>query len=106
VAQQALAPLADAPEASTDAGRGDTSKKAPVEGAAPGTPAPRAGVVPAFLGKRRQLSVLSCEIVIPVEFSSNADLEDLCDTIDACHRRVAETAARHTGVVAKRIGNG
>jgi class 3 adenylate cyclase len=50
--------------------------------------------------------VLSCEIAIPVEFSSNADLEDLCDTIDACHRCVAETAARHTGVVAKRIGNG
>jgi hypothetical protein len=51
VAQQALAPLADALEASTDAGRGDTCSKAPGEGAAPGTPASRAGV-PAFLGKR------------------------------------------------------
>lgn len=104
-AQQAAGPLADVLEASTDATRGDASENASVDSAAPGTPATPAGV-PAFAGERRQLNVLSCEIIIPAELSSNVDLEDLRDTIDAWHRRVAEMAARFTGIVAKRIGNG
>src|SRR5262249_24085590 len=49
---------------------------------------------PAFAGERRQVTVLSCEAVIPAELSSDADLEDLRDAIDAYHRCVAETAAR------------
>jgi DNA-binding winged helix-turn-helix (wHTH) protein len=92
-AQQAAGPLADALEVSTDATRGDASENASVDGAAPGTLTP-AGV-PAFAGERRQLIVLSCEIIIPAELSSNVDLEDLRATIDAYHRWGAETYRPH-----------
>jgi DNA-binding winged helix-turn-helix (wHTH) protein/tetratricopeptide (TPR) repeat protein len=105
LAQLAAEALPDALEASTDATRRDVSENASVDCVAPGTLSPPAGL-PAFVGERRQLTLLSCEIVVPAELSSNMDLEDLRDTIDAYHRYVAKTAARFTGVVAKRIGNG
>jgi len=104
-ARGAVPPAADGLGVPADGTRDGTSVGGSVDGAAPGVvPAP--ADVTAFAGERRQLTVLSCEIVVPAELSSHVDLEDLRDTIDAYHRYVAETAARFTGVVAKRIGNG
>jgi len=96
-------PSSDAPEGA--AARGHAGDDAALAGAAPDTLSPPAGGR-AAAGERRQLTVLSCEIVIPAEHSSNLDLEDLRDTIDAWHRRVADTAARFAGVIARRVGNG
>jgi DNA-binding winged helix-turn-helix (wHTH) protein/tetratricopeptide (TPR) repeat protein len=60
--------------------------------------------VPSFTSERRQLTVLSCELV-PTELSSRMELEDLRDTIETHMQCVAQTVARFAGRIAKRIGN-
>jgi DNA-binding winged helix-turn-helix (wHTH) protein/tetratricopeptide (TPR) repeat protein len=59
----------------------------------------------AFSSGRRQLTVLSCELVIPTELSSRMELEDLRETVEVFYRRVSAAAARFTGVVARRVGS-
>jgi class 3 adenylate cyclase/predicted ATPase len=55
--------------------------------------------------ERRQLTIMSCELIGSAALSGPIDLEDLRDVVDAYHRCVADTAGRFLGFVAKRTGN-
>jgi class 3 adenylate cyclase/DNA-binding winged helix-turn-helix (wHTH) protein/tetratricopeptide (TPR) repeat protein len=55
--------------------------------------------------ERRQLTVMSCELVEAAASITRMNLEDLRDAIDTFHRCIAGTAGRLKGFTAKRMGN-
>jgi class 3 adenylate cyclase len=57
-----------------------------------------------FEPERRQLTVMSCELVGATRFAG-MDLEDLREVIGAYRRCVADTVARRGGVVGQQFGN-
>jgi DNA-binding winged helix-turn-helix (wHTH) protein/tetratricopeptide (TPR) repeat protein len=59
---------------------------------------------PVVHSERRQLTVLSCELV-PIGLSSRMELEDLHEAAGASMQCIGEVAARFAGHVAKQIGN-
>jgi DNA-binding winged helix-turn-helix (wHTH) protein/predicted ATPase len=54
--------------------------------------------------ERRQLTIASCELLLPA-VAATMDPEDLSETTEGYHRCVAETARRHNGLVAHLYGN-
>jgi class 3 adenylate cyclase/predicted ATPase len=56
--------------------------------------------------ERRQLTVMSCDLVGAMALASRLDPEDLREITVAFHRAVAEIVARFDGFVAKPIGDG
>jgi class 3 adenylate cyclase/predicted ATPase len=57
-------------------------------------------------GERRQLTVMSCELMGIASLSARLDLEDLGEAMAACHRRCTEIIERHRGYVAHYGGDG
>ena len=55
--------------------------------------------------ERRQMTVLSCELIGLVALSAELDLEDLREVTAACHRRCTEIIERHRGRVARYAGD-
>jgi len=68
-------------------------------------PGPAITPPPKTKAERRQLTIMCCELVQSAALSTNMELEDLQDVIDAYHRCVVDTAGRFAGFVAKRIGD-
>src|ERR1700722_5594267 len=68
-------------------------------------PGPPITPTPKKKAERRQLTIMSCELVGSAALSASMELEDLRDVIDAYHRCVVDTAGRLAGFVAKRIGD-
>ena len=62
-------------------------------------PAPRAGA------ERRQITVLSCELIGPSRRAYDSDLEDLREAIGVFQRCVGEAADRYGGFVTDHLGN-
>jgi class 3 adenylate cyclase len=56
--------------------------------------------------ERRQLTVTFCDLVGSTPLSTRFDPEDLREIVGAHHRRVADTAGRFDGFVAKYMGDG
>jgi class 3 adenylate cyclase len=56
--------------------------------------------------ERRQLTVMSCDVVGSTALSTRYDPEDLRELIGGYHRAVAETVGRFDGFVAKYMGDG
>jgi class 3 adenylate cyclase len=56
--------------------------------------------------KRRQLTVMFCDLVGSTALSRRFDPEDLREIVSAYHRCVADTVARFSGFVAKYMGDG
>jgi DNA-binding winged helix-turn-helix (wHTH) protein/predicted ATPase len=73
--------------------------------AAPQVAAPR-NAVPIWYGhaERRQITVLSCELVSGAAGAAGLGLEDLRETIWDFRRCVEEIAARHAGVIHRHLG--
>lgn len=70
----------------------------PQDASAPNPPPPAEA-------ERRQLTVLSCELVGPAAHGDEAALEHLRDAVAAFQRCVAAVAAQHGGHVAETFGN-
>ena len=78
-----------------------------------GTVAPAAQVQPYQAGggpgegaQRRQLTVMFCDLVGSTALSAKLDPEDMREVISAYQRCIAETVARHNGVIARYMGDG
>jgi class 3 adenylate cyclase/predicted ATPase len=56
--------------------------------------------------QRRQITVLFCDLVGSTELSTRLDPEDFRKVIADYHARAAEVIGRHTGVVARYMGDG
>jgi class 3 adenylate cyclase/predicted ATPase len=84
-----------------DGGASTTATGAP--DAAAGQPS--GAVARAPQAERRQLTIMSCELLGSPAVGAHIELEDLRDAVDAYHRCVADTARRFLGFVAKRAGN-
>src|SRR5215467_9052064 len=55
--------------------------------------------------ERRQITVLSCELIGAAAGPGGMDLDDLREAIGEFQRCVSEVAARHQGFVARHLGN-
>ena len=56
--------------------------------------------------KRRQLTVLFCDLVGSTELARHLDLEDYRDVLGAYHRACAQAISRFEGFIAKYMGDG
>jgi class 3 adenylate cyclase len=81
---------------------------AQLAGATPATPqpAPVAMRKPQHSAERRQLTVMSCDLVGSTALSARLDPEDLLGIIGAYHRCCTELVERNGGFVAKFMGDG
>jgi len=68
--------------------------------------APDAGPPDPILAERRQLTVMSCNLVDSTALASRLDPEDLHDLIVAYHRAIAAIVTQFEGFVAKHLGDG
>jgi DNA-binding winged helix-turn-helix (wHTH) protein/tetratricopeptide (TPR) repeat protein len=75
-------------------------------GATPPVDAPR-DAEPAQHGEaeRRQVTILSCELIGTAGRAGGMDLEDLNEAVGNFRRCVAEAASRHTGFLYRHLGN-
>jgi class 3 adenylate cyclase/predicted ATPase len=55
--------------------------------------------------ERRLLSILSCELLPAPTTAGALDPEDLRDSIDDCHRCIAEIVGRFNGTIGQMVGN-
>jgi DNA-binding winged helix-turn-helix (wHTH) protein/tetratricopeptide (TPR) repeat protein len=55
--------------------------------------------------ERRQITAVSCELIGPGRQRDGMDLEDWREAVAAFRRCVAETIARHDGIIARHLGN-
>jgi class 3 adenylate cyclase/predicted ATPase len=85
-----------------DGARSRARPEPPSAAAAAEAPRPTARAVEP---ERRQLTVMSCDLVGHAALSARMDLEDLRDTIGAYHQCVADTVARFNGVIGRRVGH-
>jgi class 3 adenylate cyclase len=55
--------------------------------------------------ERRQITIMSCELIGMSRRAHSVDLDDLHEGLGAFHCCASETAARHDGLVVTRLGN-
>jgi DNA-binding winged helix-turn-helix (wHTH) protein len=78
-----------------------------IEDALQAPPRPDSEAAPAGRGEAelRQITVLSCELIVAAPGAGSVDLEDLEQAVRTFRRCVADTAKRHGGFIYQQLGN-
>ncbi|HEY6831296.1 MAG TPA: adenylate/guanylate cyclase domain-containing protein, partial [Pseudolabrys sp.] len=78
----------------------------PITTAPPSTPPSSPAAAPERDPQRRQLSVMFCDLVGSTALSASMDPEDVRNVITSYQSCIAETVAKHNGVIARHMGDG